>query len=298
MRRDGWKLLALLLPVLTGCLSHTRKLEQPKLAGAAMNADAVQLVEAVNRRYEQVNSITAPVDFAASVGGAHKGKQTDYTTIPGHILFRKPAMVRVLGLVPVLRTLAFDLASNGQSFTLVIPSKGRAIEGSNSVTSPTANPLENMRPEIFLDSLVIHSIASDRIVTVTNSSATTQDPRSKQLIETPQYDLTVLTPAKQPSTPGLAAVAKPRRVIHFNRVDLMPTEQDIYNDDGAIETQVIYGPYQNYNGIPFPTTITINRPLDEYRIAITVGKATFNQPLSDEQFQTKIPKGYKLEKMP
>ena len=104
MRRDWWKLLALVVPVLTGCLSHTRKLQQPKLAGAVLNADAVQLVEAVNRRYEQVNSLTATVEFAASVGGAHKGQQTDYTSIPGYILFRKPEMLRVLGLVPVLHT--------------------------------------------------------------------------------------------------------------------------------------------------------------------------------------------------
>jgi hypothetical protein len=81
-------------------------------------------------------------------------------------------------------------------------------------------------------------------------------------------------------------------------VNLMPTEQDVYNNAGDVETQVLYGPYQNYNGITFPTTITINRPLDEYRIAITVGKVTFNQPLADEQFQTKVPKGYKLDKMP
>jgi len=81
MRRDWLKLLALLVPVLTGCLSHTRKLQQPKLAGVALNADAVQLVEAINRRYEQVNSLTATVEFAASVGGAHKGQETDYACV-------------------------------------------------------------------------------------------------------------------------------------------------------------------------------------------------------------------------
>ncbi|MEA3007634.1 MAG: hypothetical protein QOI94_2903, partial [Acidobacteriaceae bacterium] len=58
MRRDWLKLLALAVPVLTGCLSHTRKLQQPTLAGVALNADAVQLVEAVNHRYDQVNSLT------------------------------------------------------------------------------------------------------------------------------------------------------------------------------------------------------------------------------------------------
>ncbi len=183
MRRDWLKFLALLVPVLTGCLSHTRKLQQPKLAGVALNADAVQLVEAINHRYEQVNSLTATVDFAASVGGAHKGQETDYTSIQGYILFRKPTMLRVLGLVPVFRTHAFDLASNGENFTLLIPPKSRAIIGSNAVTKPAANPLENLRPEFFLQSILIHSIPPDRIVSLTNSSATTVDPKNKQLLK-------------------------------------------------------------------------------------------------------------------
>ena len=127
MRRDWWKLLALLVPVLTGCLSHTRKLQQPKLAGAVMNAEAIQLVEAINKRYDEINSLTATVDFAASVGGAHTGKQTDYTSFHGLILFRKAKMLRVIGEVPVIRTIAFDLASNGETFTLLIPHYNRAI---------------------------------------------------------------------------------------------------------------------------------------------------------------------------
>ena len=129
MRRDWLKLLALLLPVLTGCLSHTRKLQQPELAGVVMNADAIELVEAINKRYDEINSLTATVDFAASVGGAHTGKQTDYTSFHGFILFRKPKMLRVIGEVPVIRTIAFNLASNGDTFTLLIPHYSKAIQG-------------------------------------------------------------------------------------------------------------------------------------------------------------------------
>jgi hypothetical protein len=298
MRRDWLKFLALLLPVLTGCLSHTRRLQQSRLAGAVLNADAVQLVEAVNHRYDQINSLTATVDFAASVGGAHKGQQTDYTSVRGYILFRKPQMLRVLGLVPVLHTHAFDLASDGTNFTLLIPPKSRAIEGTNAVSKPTANPLENMRPGIFLDSILIHNIAPDRIVSLTNSSRTTLEGKIKQVVETPQYDLTVLNPGRSNPGPGLVQVVKPARVIHFSRVDLMPSEQDIYNSNGDLETQVLYGPYQTYNGMAFPSTITIDRPLEEYRITLTVDKITFNQPLPDEQFQTEIPKGYTVVKMP
>ncbi|MDT7810820.1 MAG: hypothetical protein QOJ42_736 [Acidobacteriaceae bacterium] len=298
MRRDWLKLLALLLPVLTGCLSHTRKLQQPKPAGIAMNADAVQLVEAINYRFDKVNNLTATVDFAASVGGAHKGQETDYTSIRGYIIFQKPKMLRVLGLVPVLHTHAFDLASNGESFTLLIPPRSRAIVGNNSVTSPAANPLENMRPEFFLDAILIHSIPSDRIVSLTNSSTTTMDPRTKQLIETPQYELTVLNPGQAGGPPGIARVFQAQRVIKFSRVDLLPTEQDIYDKDGDLETQVLYGKYQTYSGIQFPSTITINRTLEEYRIGLTVEKVIFNQPLPDDQFvPPKIPAGYKVQRM-
>jgi hypothetical protein len=296
MRRDWLKLLALLVPVLTGCLSHTRSLQKPRLAGTVLNADAVQLVEAVNRRYDEVNSLTATVDFAASVGGAHAGKQTDFTSFHGYILFRKPQMLRVIGLVPVLRTNAFDLASNGQTFTLVIPHYNKAIEGSNAVTTRAANPFENLRPDVFLDSILIRSISPDWIVSLTHS--TKLEEQTKQLIETPQYDLTVLKPGNQSSSADLPQVDQPLRVIHFSRIDLLPIEQDIYNADGDLETQVIYGPYQDFNGTQFPATITINRLLDEYKITLMVEKVTLNQPLADDQFENKVPAGYKVEKVP
>jgi hypothetical protein len=297
MRRDWLKVLALLLPVLTGCLSHTRKLQQPKPAGTALNADAVQLVEAVNLRYDRVNSLSATVDFAASVGGVHKGQQTDYTSIHGYIRLRKPQMLRVLGYLPVVRLRAFDLSSDGKTFTMLIPPRSRAIEGNNSVTTPAANPMENLRPEVFFDSILIHGISADSIVSLTNSSQTKLDPKTKQLIEQPQYDLTVLKPGERSSSPGLPQLGTPLRVIHFNRINLMPIGQDVYNAAGDLETQVVYGPYQNFNGTQFPGTITINRLLDEFRITLTVEKLELNQPLADDQFEVKVPADYKLQKL-
>ena len=298
MRRNWVRCLALLLPVLTGCLSHTRKLQQPKLAAAVMNADAIQLVEAVNKRYDQVTSLSATVDFAASVGGAHKGKQTDYTAIHGYIRLRKPEMLRVLGYLPVVRLRAFDLASDGANFTLLIPTKDRAIQGTNAVPKPSKEPMENLRPALFFDSVLIRSISPDWIVSLTNSSQSRLEPKTKQLIEQPQYDLTVLQPGQASATSGLARVARPLRVIHFSRANLMPTGQDIYNTNGDLETQVTYGPYQDFGGSQFPSTITIDQLLAEYRITLTVVKLVLNQPLADDQFELKVPEGYKVQWMP
>jgi outer membrane lipoprotein-sorting protein len=297
MRRNWLKFLAMLVPVLTGCLSHTRSLQKPKLAGVALNADAVQLVEAVNLRYDQVTSLSATVDFAASVGGAHKGQQTDYTSIHGYIRLRKPQMLRVLGYLPVVRLRAFDLASDGSTFTMLIPPKSRAILGTNSVSKPAPEPMENLRPDIFLNSLLIRSVSADSIVSLTNSSQTTLEPKTKQLIEQPQYDLTVLKPGERSTSPGLPQLGTPLRVIHFNRINLLPDGQDIYNAAGDLETQVVYGPYQDFNGTQFPGTITINRLLDELRITITVDNLTMNKPLADDQFELKVPEGYKVQRL-
>ena len=98
MRRDWLKLLALLVPVLTGCLSHTHSLQQPKLAGVVLNADARSWWRPSTAATTQVNSLSATVDFAASVGGAHKGKQTDYTSIHGYILHPQAADAAGIGI--------------------------------------------------------------------------------------------------------------------------------------------------------------------------------------------------------
>jgi len=92
------------LPCLSGCLYHTHKVEKTTIAGPAMDASVAQLVNGVNDRYAAINSLTATVDFQATTGGARQGKQTDITPFHGYILLRKPSMLRVLALLPVVRT--------------------------------------------------------------------------------------------------------------------------------------------------------------------------------------------------
>jgi hypothetical protein len=128
MRIGPLKLLTLLLPVMTGCLRHTRVLQQPELTSSIGNLDVLQLVETISRRYDQISSLTDTLDFAVTVAGTHPGEEADYTPCLGYLLFRKPYMIRVLILMPVLHTHAVDLASDGTSFTLLMPPTNRAIE--------------------------------------------------------------------------------------------------------------------------------------------------------------------------
>jgi hypothetical protein len=281
------------LPCLSGCLYHTHKVEKTTLAGPAMDASVAQLVNEVNDRYSAVNSLTATVDFQATTGGARQGKETDITPFHGYILLRKPAMLRVLALLPVVRTHAFDLASDGQTFKLVIPPRSRAIVGTNKVTKPSANALENLRPDIFLDSVLVKSIEPERLVYLTNRSETRR--QGKKLVETPEYDLHIGEEDPQ-ATDGLKVhVLKPTRVIRFSRLTLLPIGQDIYDADGGVETHVEYGPYRQFGTAHMPSSIVIQRPREAYQITISVQKVVVNQPLGDEQFVLKIPSDYKVQ---
>jgi hypothetical protein len=294
MQRRWWSVGFLaVLPWLSGCLYHTHKVEKTTLAGPAMDASVAQLVNEVNDRYSAVNSLTATVDFQATTGGARQGKQTDITPFHGYILLRKPAMLRVLALLPVVRTHAFDLASDGQTFKLVIPPRSRAIVGTNKVTKPSANALENLRPDIFLDSVLVKSIEPERLVYLTNTSQTQR--QGKKLVETPEYDLHIGEEDPQ-ATDGLKVhVLKPTRVIRFSRLTLLPIGQDIYDADGGVETHVEYGPYRQFGTAHMPSSIVIQRPREAYQITISVQKVLINQPLPDKQFELEIPRDYKVQ---
>jgi hypothetical protein len=184
------------------------------------------------------------------------------------------------------------MASDGNTFKLLIYyPHNHVIEGSNTVTKESPNPLENLRPKIFFDSLLINCIQPDDLVTLTTDSETNIDPKSKQLMLDPQYDLTVVR--RKPDSQELI----PQRVIHFSRVDMHTVQEDIYDPEGAIQTQAIYGPMQQFGPQTFPGTITIKRPLEEYQIVITIQKINVNLTLNDDQFEIKIPEGTPVRKL-
>ncbi|MGC9291807.1 MAG: DUF4292 domain-containing protein [Acidobacteriaceae bacterium] len=261
-------------------------------ANVVISASADQLVQRIDEQYDSIQSLSATVYIRASVGGARKGKVTEYTSVRGFILMRKPDRLRVLGLLPVLETRAFDMASNGDQFTLWMPTKGKAVTGTDTVNKPSINPLENLRPSVFLDSLLIRSVKPDEMVYVTNNTRVVRDPHSKHLMEEPDYDLGILRRMKGSNE------LLPVRVIYISRADLLPYQQDVYDDSGTLITEATYSDYQDFGQIKFPMKITIQRPQDEYEIGLTIEKLTLNLPLADDQFQLKVPRGTPIKRLP
>ncbi|MGC1870281.1 MAG: outer membrane lipoprotein-sorting protein [Acidobacteriaceae bacterium] len=278
--------------LLIGCLKHTRILERPQAPAVVLSATPQQLIQQLDERFDAIHSMLVKVMIQASVGGASKGKETDYTSFRGDILLRQPSMLRVLGMMPVLETRMFDMVSSGNRFTLLIPPKDLAITGTGTVTSPSKNPLMNLRPAVFYDSMLIKKVEPDDLVYVTSDTGIVRDPKTHHLMAEPDYELGILRRI------GNSQQLMPERVVHISRTNLLPFQQDEYDSQGILVTRTLYTDYRTFDGIPYPTKITIDRPIDGYQLTLTIEKLTFNHPLANDQFELKIPAGTKIQKLP
>jgi outer membrane lipoprotein-sorting protein len=281
---------ALLIPLLlTGCslLPTTRKLPVPKAPSITQTVTPEELVGQVDERWEALNSLTATVEIQASVAKSKEGVATDYPSVHGHILMRKPGMLRVFGQLFGVRV--FDTASDGKNFTLHIPSKNKAIQGANSVKVKSTNTMENMRPGFFFDAMVVRGLEPDDLYSVVADSETVEDAARKHLYTVPEYVLSISR--RKTGSNELT----PERIVTFNRDNLLPSQQDIYDNQGNLETQVFYAAYQNFEGNQYPSKITIKRPLEEFQIVLTVDDVHENQALTDETFLITLPEGTDIQ---
>ncbi len=287
-------LSALAFPMLlSGCfvISTHRNLPVPKMPGIVRAATPEELVGIMNRRWDNLQSLTASVEIQLSVFQSVTGVATDYTTIPGIILLRKPEMLRVYGRVPVIGTRALDMVSDGKNFTLWIPSKNKAIKGSNSLHHKSSILMENIRPGFFFDAMVVRGLEPDDDYSMAADSETLEDASKKHLLFTPEYNLNIMH--RKDGTHELVPV----RVVTFHREDLLPYEQDIYDSEGNLATHVTYANYQDVGGDKYPQSITIKRPSDGFQIVITVESIKENQTLKNDQFQFDIPEGTEIQNL-
>jgi outer membrane lipoprotein-sorting protein len=282
--------LGIALIPLSGCLLRTHKVERTISPTAPLKqATLADLLNRINSDAEKIKTLNATVDIATSVGGEKKGKVTEYQEIRGYILVRKPGMLRMIGLFPVVRNRAFDMVSDGQQFRLSIPPKNKFIVGTKEVTNPSAKPsLENLRPQAILDALFINPIdPNTEIAVLENSTELVQDTKSKKQVAEPNYILDVVHHADDGTWL--------ERKIYFSRTDLEPRKQTLYDKNGNVATVATYDNFSAYDGVMFPNIIEIERPQEEYTIQIGMVKVGLNQSLRDDQFELTQPAGSQLQ---
>lgn len=287
----------LLLPVvlastfsLGGCLFRSKPVQVRMSTAPLQTATRQDLVSRVNTAAAKMRTLNATVDIDTSVGGSTKGKVTEYAEIRGYILARKPAMLRMIGLFPIVRNRAFDMVSNGSEFKLWVPPKNKFIVGSNEITKPAKQPLENLRPQHIYDALLLREIDPDKeIAVLEQGTERVLDEATQRLAFQPDYTLDVI----RRGDGGWFLSRK----IRFSRTDLQPRMQVVYDKAGYVATEAHYKDFKDYDGVQFPSRISIWRPQEEYSITLSMVKLAINQPLKDEQFVLNQPPGAEVVRL-
>jgi len=202
---------------------------------------------------------------------------------------RRPAQIRVIGQAPVVGTTVFDMASDGTTFQVSIPSKKKFLVGAVAVESASSKPIENLRPQHLLDALLWPEIRKEEAVTLREFN----DENARY------YILTVLRGGHQ---------LEVLREIWFDRSDLQVTRMLTFGPKGVLLSDVRLADWQPSDGATrqggaatpsngaalFPRAIRIDRPHDDYKLDLQVSKVSLNEDTPAERFKVEQPAGAEL----
>jgi hypothetical protein len=153
------------------------------------------------------------------------------------------------------------------------------VIGNNDAPANSPNKLENLRPEAFLESLMIRPLDPSR-----EQSMLIDDTDEDHAV----YILLVFGNDNKGN-------AVPLRSIWFDRVDLSITRQLTYAPNSNILSDTRYSDWTNYSGVMFPKSIEINRPIDGYGVTLDVVEMKMNVPVTDKQFELEQPSGTTMQ---
>jgi Domain of unknown function (DUF4292) len=263
----------------SSCLARRRLIVRKgsNSAQPLLVANQAALLEVISRQYQTVRDFSATVDMVPALGSAEKSKITEYKDVRAYILFRQPAHIRLIGLYPVVRNKAFDMTSDGARFALYVPSRDAFIQGSNQIVQRSENKLENLRPQHFVDALLVHPVdgVADKVLLENQ----TDEAGAFYIVHVIHEDNGVLRLA---------------RTIWFSRVNLEISRQMIFDAEGNILTDARYSDWKSYDKVAFPKHVEINRPQDEYGVVIDIVKMDINKGVTDDKFVLEQPLGTTL----
>jgi len=263
----------------SGCLVRRRTIVQKgaKRSQALLVATRDILVQTLARQYEAIKDFNATVDMVPALGSAEKRKITEYKDVRAFVLYRAPRDIRLIGLYPVVRSKAFDMVSNGIDFKLYLPAQSRFITGRNEIQQVSKNKIENLRPQHFLEALMVRPVEATDKLLLENFTDEDNAFYILQIVRENGSDLQL------------------KRTIWFNRLDLLLARELVFDETGNILTDARYSEWKAYDNVRFPKHVEINRPHDEYGVVMDVVKMDINKGVSDDKFVLDQPEGTKLQ---
>ncbi len=268
--------------VVTG---HTVITQRP----VAKDATREELLDQYNRIAHSTRTLNATVVLKPTAGSKYSGVIDEYHDVKAFLLAARPAQIRLIGQAPLVGTTVFDMASDGETFRVFIPSKHKFLVGTVAAEKNSSKPIENLRPQHLLDALLWPEIRKEESTTLREFN----DENARY------YVLTVLRGGYQ---------LEVLREIWFDRADLHVARIEAFGPKGFLVSDVHLAdwlpmenaPSQNTQAAPsdgvssFPRSIRLERPHDDYKLDLQVTKISLNDEIPAERFILEQPVGTEL----
>jgi hypothetical protein len=242
----------------------------------ALEATADELLASYARLAREVRSINAAIELRATTGSAYSGVIEEYREVGGFLLAARPAHVRMIGQAPVVAKNVFDMSSDGETFRIFIPSRGKFIVGPAEFERRSERPIENLRPQHLVDAIFWPELPADTPVLFEEFD---QPPRR-------YYVLTVLRQA---------AELEIARKLWFDRADLRLARLQVFAAGGRRSADVRYDDWQPAgDAARYPRSISLDRPMDDYRLDLRITRITLNEEIAADRFRLEQPPGSEL----
>jgi len=234
----------------------------------------------VMARYEElsrsVRTVNAKVELAPHTGSKYSGVIEDYKEVSGFVLAVSPNHIRMIGQAPVIGSRVFDMVSDGETFRISIPPKGKFIVGPAQFEHAAKKPLENLRPQHILEAIFWPPIEPGGVVLFDEE----ENGGGRY------YALTVVSRGETPEV---------RRRIWFDRTDLNLARVEVYEAGGRLVSVARYSDWQPAGeGARYPRQIEVERPHDDYRLDLRITTLTLNAEVAADSFELAQPVGSEL----
>jgi hypothetical protein len=291
MRRVKTCLILATVAALSGGCHPNVKTGHTVVAEKAIAKDATreELFEAYNAIAHSTKTLNSTVELKPIAGSKYSGVIDEYHEVKAFLLAARPAEIRVIGQAPVVGTTVFDMASDGETFHVSIPSKKKFLVGSVAVEHPGSKPIENLRPQHLLDALLWPEIRKEESVTLREFN----DENARY------YVLTVLRGGHE---------VEVLREIWFDRSNLQIARIEIFGPKGLLLSDIRFADWQPTDAVTgqssaapapgnlaaFPRAIQIDRPHDDYKLNLQVTKIAMNEEIPRDRFKLEQPAGEEL----
>jgi outer membrane lipoprotein-sorting protein len=294
IRVSTWMVWATVAAFSCGCGGGAIK-KATKVAPEAkpLIRDAIRddLLETYNEFARGIKSVNATVELKPIAGSKYSGVIEEYHEVKAFLFAERPAEIRMIGQAPVIGKTIFDMASDGETFRVSIPSKNKFLVGAVALERTSDKPIENLRPHHLLDALLWPEVRKEESVLFEEFNDETAR----------YYVLTVLRGGYRTEI---------LRKIWFDRTDLQISRLQTFGPKGVLLSDVHISDWEPLladqehpaaslpDGISkFPRAIRIERPHDDYRLDLQITKVTLNEDLPQDRFKLEQPAGSDLVRM-